>query len=291
MRIRLNQRGKIIRKIAALILRAVLSTIWLGFLIIFLWAFCFRWYCLCVLLLLAVVAFLPLKIKQRIYIKTRLILLGFMIFLSISTFEISVNELNNRIAQLAAKPRDRLSAFSLRDKVGIYGLNVIMGVVAYPLYPEASIETLLMLFKESPNSKRIFESDFALSSARVRNVLEGFRENLETHPGDKAELKTRIAWPFKDYAFGNKEARYALALNPADLSVSAVKPNAKWDMEVRLQVKCEYPKNSLVTLIAKPELKVEEGLFWVLQQAGWLHPYMTEYQFHVKAQEKRIRQE
>jgi hypothetical protein len=57
-------------------------------------------------------------------------------------------------------------------------------------------------------------------------------------------------------------------------------------MEVRLQVRCEYRKNSLVTLIAKPELKVEEGLFWILQQSGWLHPYIAEYHFHVDSREE-----
>jgi len=235
------------------------------------------------LLLLAVVALLPFKIRKQLYIKPRLILLGIMIFLSVSLFEIAVNELNNRIAQLAAKPRnqDSLADFFLRDKIGIYGLNVIIGAVAYPLYPEAARETLFMIFKK-PNGIRIFESDFALGSVKIRKVLESFRENLETHPGDKAEFKKQVFWPLSDYAFGNEESRYALALNPVDVSILAIKRNSRWDMEVHLQVRCAYPRNSYVTLMTKPELKMEEGLFWILQQAGWLHPYLAEYHFHLK---------
>jgi len=285
--------AKTISKTVTLTIRTILIALWFVFLSIFLWALCFHWYCLCFLLLLAVILFLPLKIKDRLYIKTRLILFGLMIFLSISTFEISVNELNNRIAQLAAKPRDQnsLSAFSLRDKLGIYGLNVIMGAIAYPFYPEASKETLRMVFKRPPNGKRTFASDFALGSVRVRNVLESFFENLETNHKEKVEFKKQISWPLEDYRFGNKEARYALALNPADISILAVKRESTWDLEIRLQVKCEYPLNSYVVLLSKPELKMEEGLFWVLQQSGWLHPYIAEYHFFVDDQEKRIRQD
>jgi hypothetical protein len=281
---------KTISKTVTLIFRTVLTALWFVFLLIFIWALCFHWHCLCFLLLPVVFLFLPLRIKNRPFIKIRLILFSIMVFLSISTFEISISELNKRIMQLAAKPRDQnsLSVFSLRDKLGIYGLNVIMGAVAYPFYPETSKETLMMVFKSPPNSKRTFESDFALGSARVRNVLEGFLENLETNHEEKEQFKKQISWPIEEYRFGNKEARYALALNPADISILAMKQNSSWVIEVRLQVRCEYPKNSYVTLISKPELKMEEGLFWVLQQSGWLHPYIAEYHFHLYGGENNL---
>ena len=72
---------------------------------------------------------------------------------------------------------------------------------------------------------------------------------------------TMLIWDAKDYMIGNSEARVALALNGAVLTKAGKK------ISVRVPIK--YPRNSLVKLL--PGIKVQEGLFWVLQEKGWYH--------------------
>jgi hypothetical protein len=50
-----------------------------------------------------------------------------------------------------------------------------------------------------------------------------------------------------------------------------------------------YPESAYVTLIGRPRLRVEEGLFWVLQNHGWLYPYTAEYRFSVYSDDPRLR--
>ena len=60
---------------------------------------------------------------------------------------------------------------------------------------------------------------------------------------------------------GHPEARVALALNGATLFKNGQK--------ISIEVPIRYPKNAVAPLL--PGLKVQEGLFWILQQRGWYH--------------------
>jgi hypothetical protein len=51
----------------------------------------------------------------------------------------------------------------------------------------------------------------------------------------------------------------------------------------------KYPESIYVTLIGRPRLRIEEGLFWVLQNYGWLHPYTAEYRFSVYSDDPRLK--
>ena len=120
-----------------------------------------------------------------------------------------------------------------------------MSAVAYPIYPEISIEHFSLYKKEK--SER--QSDFFMKSKVVLKAIETYK------------APTMLIWDAKDYMIGNSEARVALALNGAVLTKAGKK------ISVRVPIK--YPRNSLVKLL--PGIKVQEGLFWVLQEKGWYH--------------------
>ena len=66
---------------------------------------------------------------------------------------------------------------------------------------------------------------------------------------------------------GNAETRIALALNTGTLHVE--------DGKVKVSVPCTWPKQSLsnVGLPGLLDIRVQEGLFWILEQEGWIYPY------------------
>jgi hypothetical protein len=201
-----------------------------------------------------------------------------------------IAEVDRQVEALSRKTRHDISAFDLRDRIGIYGLNIVMGVVGYPLYPEASRETLLMMLEPGPSGRRVFHSEFGLGSRKLREKLSDFAASLGSD--DTASTRTlgpvRIEWGKSDYRLTEPEARYALALNQTSLTAKAERRGNRWMIDVRHEMEVKYPDSALVTLISRPRLRMEEGLFWVLQNHGWLHPYTTEYRFRIASDDKRL---
>tara|TARA_R110000803_G_C11865265_1_gene307706 strand:- start:55 stop:618 length:564 start_codon:yes stop_codon:yes gene_type:complete len=142
--------------------------------------------------------------------------------------------------------------FSTWNKIEIYTLGWVMSTIAQPLYPETSYEHQL-LFEQGPDI--IKQGDFFLKSTTVQDAIK--LAKVTGHP-------IRLSWPSSIYNFNPThywETRIALALNNARLSL--------YKDEVQIKVSISYPKNSYAPLIGG--VGVEEGLFWILQQAGWYH--------------------
>jgi hypothetical protein len=202
-----------------------------------------------------------------------------------------IGEVDRQVEALSRKNRHDQSAFDLRDRLGIYGLNIVMGAVGYPFYPEASKETLLMMLEPGPFARRVFNSEFGLGSRKIRERLGEFAAGLESD--DSASSRSfgpvRVAWDKSDYRLTEPEARYALALNQTLLTAKAERRGKRWLIDVRHELEIRYPDSVLVTLISRPRLRVEEGLFWVLQNHGWLHPYTAEWRFLVFSDDKRLK--
>lgn len=159
-----------------------------------------------------------------------------------------------RLNHLSARPVE-LSEFSWFNKVEIYTAYVLMNVLGAPLYPEIAKEASLMLLPSSKGKVRTFESDFFLESRFILNKLDNYSEPV------------RLAWPPNSYGLGNAETRIALALNTGTLHVE--------DGKAKVSVPCTWPKQSLVNvgLPGLLDIRVQEGLFWVLEQEGWIYPY------------------
>ena len=167
-----------------------------------------------------------------------------------------------RFDHLSSRPVE-LSEFSWFNKVEIYTADVLMNALGAPLYPEIAKEASLMLLPSSKGKEMTFESDFFLESEFIQNKLDNYSEPV------------RLAWSPDSYVLGNSEARIALALNTGTLYIE--------DGRVKVSVPCAWPQHSdyrdhswttpLVSIRGLPEIRVQEGLFWVLEQEGWIYPY------------------
>lgn len=135
--------------------------------------------------------------------------------------------------------------YSTYNLVEIYVLGVVMSALAYPIYPEVAIEHM-SLYSRNKSSK---ESAFFLRSKVVQKAINNYSKPV------------LLVWDMKDYMIGNSEARVALALNGATL--------IKNGNSVTVEVPIKYPRYALAELL--PFVRVQEGLFWVLQQKGWYH--------------------
>jgi len=167
-----------------------------------------------------------------------------------------------RLNYLSSKPID-LDEFSWFNKVEIYGAYLAMNILGAPLYPEIAKEGLLMLLPSYEDQEVVFQSDFFLESAFIQDKIDNYNGPV------------RLAWSPNDYLLGSSEARVSLALNTGTLSIE--------DGKVRVSVPCKWPQHSdhrdhswttpLVVIPGLPEIRVQEGLFWVLEQEGWIYPY------------------
>ena len=159
-----------------------------------------------------------------------------------------------RLNHLSARPVE-LSEFSWFNKVEIYTAYVLMNVLGSPFAPEMAKEGLYMLLPSSKGEEMTFESDFFLESRFIQNALDNYSEPV------------RLAWLPSDYLLGNSESRTALALNTGTLYIE--------DGKAKVSVPCTWPKQSLVN-VGLPgflDIRAQEGLFWILEQEGWIYPY------------------
>lgn len=148
---------------------------------------------------------------------------------------------------------------SFHQKTNVYFLNVFMSLGAAVVYPEIAVESLLMMFPVEHGERR-FNSGFFLRSKWIQKKIKGLNRGESV----------RVSWNLQHYLLGGTEARYALALNPC--LITRRSDGAADIYEAR--VKVGYPAKSEVMLIHWPaQFRIEEGLFWYLQQCGWLHPY------------------
>lgn len=179
-----------------------------------------------------------------------------MIFSSLVLYRL--DDLNNR-------PLDGKN-FSNYNRVEIYCLGLLMGVLAYPIYPEVARLHLMLYMPFDADIKRL-EDDFFLKSSVVKNAIE---------LSMKRKREIILAWPASTYLLSFNaskyyESRVALALNGARLRVDGD--------EVIVRVKIKYPRKAFAPLIKTPlgTIGVEEGLFALLQREGWL--YSGEYEW------------
>jgi hypothetical protein len=148
---------------------------------------------------------------------------------------------------------------STQEKFNIYGLNVLISVLSYLIYPEASIETFYLIF-QTENNIRKFESDFFLKSNKIKKIISQLSDSKEK----------KVSWNLSEYSILNPEARFALALNPCIIKKITIENKTYFEVKVRVS----YPEKTEAVLLDWPvRIVIEEGLFWYLQKSGWLHPY------------------
>jgi signal transduction histidine kinase len=173
---------------------------------------------------------------------------------TIALFPQSLNIYTTKSADYLARIESG-QELTFKEKASIYGLNFFMSIVAYPIYPEVAKESFYLMFKTEEDT-RVFEDDFFLGSERIQEALK--------------KKESEVAWSGSEYILGNKESRYALALNPCKLRTKEFENFS----EISVEVPVCYPKKYRAVLLKVPfEIAVEEGLFHYLQKENWFHPY------------------
>lgn len=170
-----------------------------------------------------------------------------------------------RLDDLNSRPLEGEN-FSNYNRVEIYCLGLLMGILAYPIYPEVA-RLHLMLYKPFNDDVKRIEGDFFMKSSVIKMAIE-----IST----KRKKEIILAWPASTYLLSFNvskyyESRVALALNGAKLRVEGD--------TVIVRVKVMYPRKAFAPLIKTPlgTIGVEEGLFALLQREGWL--YSGEYEW------------
>jgi len=161
------------------------------------------------------------------------------------------------------------AAVPVAEKLAVYQLGLWMVAMGAPLFPEVALEHALMMWPGP--ERRTFESDFATRSASIREPLAAWRAGLDA--GGLTTLHRRVSW---SYATADS-ARVALALNSCDLRARATRAGEGWAVEASAEVEISYPRSFALPLFtwAGRTFVVEEGLYRMLEDAGWYHPYVA----------------
>jgi hypothetical protein len=225
--------------------------------------------------------------------RARALLIPGLVLTSVLSWKTPARELRTTLQRLRdKKDQSGASSFSTRDTMGVFGLNVVMGLGGFLAgFPEVASETL-SLCKQGP-ATRTWHSDFAMRSPKVRAELRRFVEFAEHQARSEEQITlptTRIAW--QRYSLSSDSARVALALNsPFELGGTARREGGQWRLDLVGRARAEYPPRSVLGLfsIDGEPVEFDEGLFWVLQKRGWLHPYVAEWRWSIQSDDPRLR--
>lgn len=235
-------------QLVSLILKCMLGLI---FLFLSVWGFCYDFWIVYVWLLMLAGAYLFGRAKIFRFRTYMIFFLTYILFLPLTLKQYQIRS-DAMFRQIQAG-----EDLSTKEKFSIYGLNIVIACLAYPIYPEISTETLIMMVP-AKKDVREFEDDFFLESSKIKEAIRTGKKN--------------VSWKTAEYALGGKESRYALALNPCQLKTEREGNITHYRVEVMI----EYPKNLEVMLVRFPfEVSLQEGLFGYLQREGWLFPYLA----------------
>ncbi len=281
------------------------------------WAVLFHAPYLAVLSLLGAVVLSPLALGRPVVRRAKVIAGVVLLVVTVLTAWLPVSEVNRQVAVLRGKPR-----YSTADKLGVWGLNLVMAKCGFAAYPEVAVETALLVLPRPAHDTFVVRSDFPLRSSVVRARLRDFARRLPSSRQDEQTFSVRQAdlWAavaesgesFVSAPASSKfvalqaaywDSRCALALNPVTVLCRARREGGQWLMDVRAIVWVGYAEDGEAELVPPVKfgrgawrfdwsgLVMYERLFWVLQQdsVGWLHPYHAEYRFTIRSDDRRLR--
>lgn len=174
--------------------------------------------------------------------------------------------------------KKRQENLNVVQKSSVYGFSIIMtlGGLAHGYY-EVSKEQFYM-FIPNKNKVHFFKSDFALKAQEIRKEVEGFKKIIKKSKKDSFKYECKEV----KLTYGKTPYRVILALNPPTLCMSAKLDKSKnvWNIKYEVKVPVKYSEhyvNYIPTLFGK--IKINQKMFWHLQNAGWLYPYDAVWQW------------
>jgi hypothetical protein len=226
------------------------------YLFLIVWTYCYTLF-VCYLLVAAFSACIIIYClhgsKQQ---AIKFLLLGLFLFCVLSPF--NLKQYNRRAEELQNRINHK-GELNTKEKLGVYGCLLMITVFDIIPFPEAATENFYLLFP-SKNGQRVFYDQSILKSPSIQRAV-------------RLKQKGYISWKRWNFIF-NKDFRYAMAFDPCTITTV----DKKEYKEVMLTTDFGYRQN-FVTVHATSSLRgiftfrVDEGLFWYLQQKGWLYPY------------------
>lgn len=237
----------------------------INYIFLIIWSYCYSLY-VCYLLAAAfgaciIVYYLHRSKRQAV----KFLLLGLVLFVVLLPFNLRQYNRRAEALQLRVYKKGELST---KEKLGVYGCLVMMTVFDIIPFPETAVENFHLFFPVEGN-QRVFTSNSILNSPSILHAVA---------VGEKND----IGWNKWNYVF-NSDFRYSLAFDPC--TVRAI--DHKTYKDVVLTTHFGYRKD-YVTIHANTFLggmfsfRVDEGLFWYLQEKGWLHPYTAIWKARLK---------
>jgi hypothetical protein len=226
------------------------------YLFLIVWTFCYTLF-VCYLLVAAfsaclIIFFLHKSKRQAI----KFLLLGLFLFCVLSPFNLKQY---NRRAEDFQNRINQKGELNTKEKIGVYGCLLMITVFDLIPFPEAAIQNYYLLFP-AKDGQRFFYDQSILKSPSIQRAV-------------KLNKRGYIEWNRWNFIH-NKDFRYAMAFDPCTVTTT----DKEGIKEVTLTTDFGYRENYVTThasnfLRGLFTFRVDEGLFFYLQQKGWLHPY------------------
>lgn len=220
------------------------------------WTYCYSLF-VCYLLIAAFLAsmiiFTVNKSKRQ---SIKFLLLGGVLFVLL--LPINLRQYN-RHAEAFQERINNGEELNTKERLGIYGCLVMLTVFDLVPFPEVGIENFYIFFPDQ-DKQRVFNSNAFLNSP---SILKAIKFNPTGY----------VAWNKWTTVF-SKDFRYSVAFDPCTIRTE----RKEGYRAVTLTTEFSYRKD-YVTIHAHGFMRgwfmfrIDEGLFWYLQERGWLHPY------------------
>jgi hypothetical protein len=244
---------------------------------------------LAAILFVLALPFVPVALASRRLLKIRAVVLAGGVALVPMLAPEVVHQANASVEVLARRI-DRegpIAGLGPVERSGIYlaGLARVAGGFLAG-HREAAREHLY-LYRHGPEVRR-FDGDLAMASDKVRAPLAELAGRVD----DQVPQPRAWALAPRTISFDHERdpKRVVLALDPMSLAAEARREGTRWRIDVVGRVDVKYPRRGRVPLgqVRGAVLTVEEGLFWALQERGWLHPYVAEWRWTVWSDDPRL---
>lgn len=228
----------------------------LAYVFLIFWTYCYGLYVGYLLLTAFLACIIIFMFNRNLAQAMKFLLLGALLFLLLSPF--NIRQYNSRAENLQLRI-NRHQELSTREKLGIYGCFLMLTFFDIVPFPEVGQENFYLLFDHHGRAREFHSNAFLRAPSIARAV--------------KTRHRGEITWNKWRYVF-NSDFRYILAFNHCSLRV--IRKNG--ENTVALSTYFGYPQNH-TTIHASHifggifAFRVDEGLFWYLQQKRWLHPY------------------
>lgn len=229
------------------------------------WTYCYSLYVSYLLTAAFVASIIIFCVNRSKRQSVKFLLLGIVLFMLLSPFNIKQY---NRHAESFQKRVSNNEELNTEERLGIYGCLIMVTLFDMVPFPEAGTQNFYLFFP-SVAKERVFYSNSILNAPSIRREV-------------KKETKGYVKWDRWASIF-DADFRYALAFQNCRINTEQKKGYREVTVSTDFQYRKDHftfhANNILRGIFA---FRIDEGLFWYLQEKGWLHPYTAVWKAELK---------